>query len=55
MIKKTINCPSCETRSDIIIRHTNLPDDEVEVTYCPVCSSEVSDFDNYSLSDGWDE
>jgi uncharacterized protein CbrC (UPF0167 family) len=54
MIKKIVNCPSCETRSDVIIRQSNLPEEEVIVSYCPVCSSEIDEYDNY-LPDSWDE
>lgn len=41
MIRVTINCSSCEVKSDIIIRQSNYEDDDViEVAYCPICSAE---------------
>lgn len=47
MQKKTINCTSCETKCDIIIRHSNYEDDDIEVTYCPCCSASIEDNDLY--------
>lgn len=48
MYKKTINCPSCECKCDVIVRQTNY-DDEIEVQYCPFCSISIEDLeDDYS-------
>jgi hypothetical protein len=48
MYKKTINCLSCEVKCDIIVRQTNY-EDEIEVEYCPFCSTSIDDLeDNYS-------
>lgn len=54
MIRKRINCMSCETKVDVIIRDSNFEDDDVEVIYCPVCSANVeedSDFEDWNEYD----
>ena len=43
MIKKRINCMSCETRCDVIITQSNFDDEEINVRYCPVCSTDQDD------------
>ena len=47
MKKTRINCLSCETKTDIIIWEANIPEEEVEVIYCPVCSAEKEELDHY--------
>ena len=54
MIKKRINCMSCETRCDVIITQSNFDDEEVNVRYCPVCSTDQDD-DIASLFDDLEE
>jgi uncharacterized protein CbrC (UPF0167 family) len=49
--KKVINCPSCEVKSDVIVRQTNYDTEEIEVLYCPICSAELIDI----IMDDWDE
>lgn len=51
MKRKTLDCLSCETKTDVVVRYSNFEDDDVEVIYCPVCSSEVIDLDEYGMSD----
>ena len=51
MIKKTINCPSCEIKCDIIIRESNFEDDEDIIQYCPSCSTELDDMLEYAYND----
>jgi uncharacterized protein CbrC (UPF0167 family) len=51
MKKKRINCQSCETKTDIIVWESNIPEDEVEFNYCPVCSADLEDFDSYATED----
>lgn len=53
MKKKRINCLSCEVKTDVIVWEANIPEEDVEVIYCPVCSVEV-DFDSYSDMDDED-
>jgi hypothetical protein len=44
MIKKSINCFSCEVKCDIIVRQSNYEEDEdIEVQYCPICSASIED------------
>ena len=43
MLKKTINCPSCEVKCDVIIRQSNYENEEVEIEYCPICSASITD------------
>jgi len=45
MKKERIHCLACETKTDIIVWEANIPEDEVEFSYCPVCSASVEDFD----------
>ena len=40
MHRKSINCQSCETRCDVIVRQSNY-EEEIEVEYCPICSAEI--------------
>jgi len=47
MKKKRINCQSCETKTDIIVWEANMPEEEVELSFCPVCSAHIDDFDMY--------
>jgi len=51
MKRKTLDCLSCETKSDIIVRYSNYEDDEVEILYCPICSTEVIELDDYGMND----
>ena len=41
MIKKRLICMSCETRCDVIITHSNFEDDDIEIKYCPACSTDI--------------
>ena len=43
MKKQTINCRSCEVKCDVIIRHSNYDNDEIEIEFCPICSSSLED------------
>jgi len=52
MIRKRINCLSCESKLDVIIRESNFDEEDVEVNYCPVCSTEIEDESNY---EDWQE
>lgn len=45
MYKKTINCLSCETKCDIIVRESNF-EEELEIKFCPICSTSMSDFED---------
>lgn len=45
MIKRTINCSSCEVKTDIIIRQSNYEVEDVEIQYCPICSAELRDIE----------
>lgn len=48
MIKKSIHCKSCEVRCDVIVRQSNYDDEfDIEVNYCPVCSINLEDQDDY--------
>lgn len=52
MKRKTINCMSCETQADVIVKYSNFEDDElVEVNYCPVCSAEQVNLDELGYGD----
>lgn len=51
MIKKTINCPSCEIKCDIIIRESNFDEDEEIINYCPCCSTELDDMMELNYDD----
>lgn len=57
MLKKTINCRSCEVKCDVIVRQSNFDEDEVEVTYCPFCSTDISDSDDFykNIEEEYDE
>lgn len=46
MYRKTINCLSCEVKCDIIIRDSNF-ENEIEAQYCPICSAEIVDIEDY--------
>lgn len=44
--KHTINCRACEVRVDVIVRQANYDEvEEVEVNYCPVCSTPIEDYE----------
>lgn len=45
MRKKRINCLSCETKTDIIIWEANIDEEDIEINYCPICSTLIEDFD----------
>lgn len=47
MRKKRINCMSCEVKTDVIVWEANVPEDQVEVIYCPVCSVEIMDYSEF--------
>ena len=47
IVKQTIKCQSCEVKMDVIIRDPNYELDDVEISYCPVCSIELLDLEEY--------
>ena len=47
IVKQTIKCQSCEVKMDVIIRDANYELDDVEISYCPVCSIELLDLEEY--------
>ena len=49
--KKTINCLSCEIKSDVIVKQTNYDNEELEILYCPMCSALLSDMDEDTEDD----
>ena len=51
MRKKRINCLSCEVKTDIIVWEANVPEDEVDIAYCPICSVEVMDYSDFDSDD----
>lgn len=55
MQRKTINCLSCEVKSDVIIRQSNFEDDDMSISFCPVCSADIDDIEDYIPEDEWDD
>ena len=55
MRKVRFNCQSCETKTDIIVWEANIPEEEVEIKFCPICSSSKEDFEIYSMFDDLDD
>jgi len=45
-MKKRIICKSCDVVADIRIREANYELDDVEILYCPCCSTEIEDEDD---------
>jgi len=47
VFKTTINCRGCEVKCDVIIRQTNYEHEEIEIAFCPICSANIEDNEDY--------